>query len=874
MKTLLTLILALVLPSAFFLQAAEPAPDALQQGLLAEEVNHDLGAAINAYQTVLRQFAEQRKFAATALYRLGECYRKQGKADDAIAQFQRLVREFPDQAALVAMSQKYLAETLPSRAGSESSRLLNVEFSAHLSEGFRPKQGPAAIGLSPADYWNVYSRDVNSATNWRENGELAELLWADGSPSPVSLRVQNAGGAWGVDTSDLMLRTYLYPLSRQGEITVTLDHVPPGLYQFYVYAHGQPPEENGVVELISAGKDYGRMTTSDKEGWSDLPWLEGKQFVLFDHVEAEAGRPIVLRIKPGDSGLAMINGIQMLKLLPNGSAPNLAALHDPASARFQTRLQSIVKKEEPNPLQDEEAREIARIREMIKNSPDLINARYQGVNGNQTPLDSAAAKGQLTVAQFLLDNSADVNGGAAGEQTPLHAAVANGHKAMVELLLARGADLNAPDAQGATPLHLAASHGYLSVAQALLSKGADVNGRDKGGETALHLAVRARQKAMIDLLLSHNAQINAQDSQGYTPLMFAVGSGQPALVELLLDKGPELNLLTKRKNSALSLSIGGPQYAQITQVLLAHGANPNQGENDFTDQGVTQKGAPLHWSVHNGDLPLVEDLLKYHADVNALDGSGRTALDWAVLKQNDALVKLLLEKGADPNVKTPDSQTALGFALALLDAYRRPGAPGPSERLPTGAEITEANIQALLNHGADPDTLNTARETFRQTPLMTAINLSDTNLFDLLLAKGADVNLKGAGGDTPLHVAAAHGDTNAISVLLSKGANINDQDENGDTPLHFAAYNLHKEAVELLLAHGASPDIADKRALTSSTILNRARPNYTSLGIPAFSGGRRFGPPETGEEGNSPAQREIKKLLHPPPTAASPETEK
>ena len=101
--------------------------------------------------------------------------------------------------------------------------LLNIDFTAHLNPNFNVKRGPAAIGQGASDYWNIYSRDVDSAFNWRDAGELRALLWADGSSSPADLQVSNAGGAWGTDSLDAMFRSYLYPLSRTGPISVLPD---------------------------------------------------------------------------------------------------------------------------------------------------------------------------------------------------------------------------------------------------------------------------------------------------------------------------------------------------------------------------------------------------------------------------------------------------------------------------------------------------------------------------------------------------------------------------------------------------------------------------------------------------------------------------
>ncbi len=99
----------------------------LQRGLFEEEANHNLDAAIQAYQSVITQTDKDHQFAATAIFRLGECYRKQGKTNEANVQYQRILREFPDQAELVKLSREYAGSSgaaagAPGAAGSSSLR--------------------------------------------------------------------------------------------------------------------------------------------------------------------------------------------------------------------------------------------------------------------------------------------------------------------------------------------------------------------------------------------------------------------------------------------------------------------------------------------------------------------------------------------------------------------------------------------------------------------------------------------------------------------------------------------------------------------------------------------------------------------------------
>jgi sugar lactone lactonase YvrE len=202
----------------------------------------------------------------------------------------------------------------PCAFGLDGSALLNVNFTAALSPNYRIKVGPAAVGAAPGDFWNVYSRDIDSAFNWRESGQVSNLLWADGSPSLSDLTVTNAAGAWGTDSADPMFQIYLYPLSRSGNIQVTLTKVPPGSYDVYVYAHGQPDGENGLIDLSSGPRSYGSKRTSRLPGWDNPAWVEGGQYVLFRGVQVYSSQPLVIQSEPGSTGLAVINGLQLVRL--------------------------------------------------------------------------------------------------------------------------------------------------------------------------------------------------------------------------------------------------------------------------------------------------------------------------------------------------------------------------------------------------------------------------------------------------------------------------------------------------------------------------------------------------------------------------------
>lgn len=95
--------------------------------------------------------------------------------------------------------------------------------------------------------------------------------------------------------------------------------------------------------------------------------------------------------------------------------------------------------------------------------------------------------------------------------------------------------------------------------------------------------------------------------------------------------------------------------------------------------------------------PLIQRLLAVGADVNAIDGWGRTALFYAVEANNVDVAVLLLKFGANPNIATSDRRvqgptTWRNSPHGSLWEYQ-------SYRDPTMTRI-------LLEHGADPNYRN------------------------------------------------------------------------------------------------------------------------------------------------------------------------
>lgn len=94
---------------------------------------------------------------------------------------------------------------------------------------------------------------------------------------------------------------------------------------------------------------------------------------------------------------------------------------------------------------------------------DLVDVNQKGKFGN-TPLDTAAVRGNLEEVQALLEGGADPNIPCEKGATPLHDAVGQGHIEVVRLLLKSGASPNIRSDFGGTPLEWATRRGLKEIA--------------------------------------------------------------------------------------------------------------------------------------------------------------------------------------------------------------------------------------------------------------------------------------------------------------------------------------------------------------------------------------------------------------------------
>ncbi|WP_297246066.1 ankyrin repeat domain-containing protein [uncultured Brachyspira sp.] len=191
------------------------------------------------------------------------------------------------------------------------------------------------------------------------------------------------------------------------------------------------------------------------------------------------------------------------------------------------------------------------------------------------------------------------------------------------------------------------------------------------------------------------------------------------------------------------------------------------------------KSTPLIQAIKYKQTDIINYLLENNADINLKEElTGFTPLMASF--HDITITELLIEKGADIEARNVDGINALVYAVSLND---------------------EEMVKFLLEKGADANTvceIKNEHTDISPTPLMNAAYKGNTNIINMLLENGADINYTTDYGMTALMYAASFNQFEAAKVLLENNADTSITDEDGYTALDLAKSEDYKDIVELL----------------------------------------------------------------------------
>ena len=286
-------------------------------------------------------------------------------------------------------------------------------------------------------------------------------------------------------------------------------------------------------------------------------------------------------------------------------------------------------------------------------------------------------------------------------------------------------------------------------------------------------------------LLQRKANVNAPQMDGTTALHWAVRADDLVMAKLLIGAGANVSAANQDGATPLLLATVNGNAAMV-QALLAAGADPNAVLDKYGD-------TPLMMAARTGKTDAMQALLDRGARVNAKENWGdTTALMWAVAERHPAAVKMLIDHGADVNARSKfvPSTTGRGFEGTTPVQAKADQAP---------QELSSGSL----------------------TPLMFAAREGDVESARLLVAAGADVNVRDGDGKNALSLAIFNGNYEVASFVVDHHADVNQPDAQGFTPLFWAVDRRNMETapnfpwmvtldplplIQKLLESGANPN--------------------------------------------------------------------
>jgi ankyrin repeat protein len=275
--------------------------------------------------------------------------------------------------------------------------------------------------------------------------------------------------------------------------------------------------------------------------------------------------------------------------------------------------------------------------------------------------------------------------------------------------------------------------------------------------------------------------------------------------------------------SALYGAAGVAHHAELTRLLLEHGAEPNDEETPY-HAPETYDNSALKVLVESGklneeslttlllrkadwhDIEGMKYLLEHGADPNRMTRWQHTALQHALRRDNDIKnIGVFLEHGADPLLKNQlDGRTGASMAARrgrgdVLEAFER-----------RGIAMEFEGVERLIAACARND-----------RKVVQAIAASEPALVRELLADGGTLLAEFAGV----------GNTEGVRRLLDQGVDVAALYQRGDayfdiaaksTALHVAAWRAWPSTVALLIERGAPVDALDAKGRTALGLAVRA----------------------------------------------------
>lgn len=312
-------------------------------------------------------------------------------------------------------------------------------------------------------------------------------------------------------------------------------------------------------------------------------------------------------------------------------------------------------------------------------------------------------------------------------------------------------DMQAP-VHGRTPLAYACRMEHVQTAKVLLDFGANPNLLFNGGPTILYEAIKLKHDSIVELLLKSPAVQLTSLTIGHDEksllMMLLLQMESIEILHLALARD-DLDINEKDHNGRTTvwwlLSVSHHQlspdfFLMAVQTMLSH---------SMLDVSAIDLGGRSYLMILlsniNISLTLLDLLLDREVDINHRDGSGETAIFYAILHQcSDDVISRLIDSGADLSARNYNGEGLVHRIVRWVET------------------VQDLPIGPLLSHM--PPLIN-SQDARGRTPLHLALFLGKTHCVTELLGLGADTEIWDNFGRLPLDVARQYGRTSLFEGL-------------------------------------------------------------------------------------------------------------
>ena len=391
-------------------------------------------------------------------------------------------------------------------------------------------------------------------------------------------------------------------------------------------------------------------------------------------------------------------------------------------------------------------------------------------------------------------------------------------EAFLSMLTNQISDVNIINSKGDPLVVAAATMGNYAAVEELIFSGADVNQTNAfTKDTALLRSLYNGHTEIAQRLVASGADINAVNNYKHSPLYVALEKQNVDMIDLFLTNGVKEGL----SSAYLFRSVAAKNETGVI-AMLKGGVNPNVSN----EKGNT----PLIISASLGDLPSVQDLLAYRADLNAANKDGNTALIYAARYNHPQVIKMMLlpqtmQTPLDVNAQNKLGETALYWGAAkghvevvkrLLAAGADPTIAAKNGLVPSAVaqkngrskvlEWFNKDVREVENAVIEQDNAeilakrNEEEKKNKKDDIFTAVAKGDKGrVEELLLQDRFILKSKNKAGLTPFLVAVENGKTEMADYLLEQGAVLFESSGAGNA-LHIAVAKKNIALLKHLVA--------------------------------------------------------------------------